>query len=112
SQSIMSFQQSYSQKLYDGRSVKQNQQSILNGGGSSYRLMEFSRGIGALLTIYKATESIDYLEEALSQSERIITKTKIGKEIPNNPENFRDNYRGWVNINPNKRENGGPHLRE
>src|SRR5690606_37719757 len=35
-------------------------------------------------------------------------------EISNNPAVFKDNYRGWVNNNPNfpKNKNGGPHLQE
>lgn len=107
------FHSSYSKKKYrNGHSVRQNQQSVIDGGGSSYRLMEFSTGIGALLAMFEVTDSLQYIEEALTLAEMIIAKTKMGKEISSNPVRFRDEYRGWVNINPLRRSNGGHHLSE
>lgn len=109
------FQESYTSKRYNGRrTVRENQQSIIKGGGSSYRLMEFSRGIGALLAMYEATGDKQYMEEAADLSERIIKTAKKGKNIANNPKHFKDDFYGWANQNPNfeKRKSGGEHLQE
>lgn len=110
----LSFQRSYTQKIYKNHTARGTQYSVLKGGGSSYRLMEFSRGIGALLAMYDATESSQYIEEALDLSENIITKTKKGKNIANNPKIFRDDYRGWINNNPGYKDHKrrAPHRRE
>lgn len=110
----MSFQRSYDEKVYKNnkRSTRGNMISVIKGGGSSYRLMEFSRGIGALLAMYEATGSASYIEEAMDLTEQVIAKSKKGKEIENNPLEFKDDYLGWANINPNNRASGGSHLQE
>ena len=109
------FQESYLNKKFNGRrTVRENQESIIRGGGSSYRLMEFSRGLGALLAMYEATNEKQYLDEAFDLAERVIAVAQKGKEIKNNPKNFKDDFYGWANKNPNfeKRKSGGQHLQE
>lgn len=111
----LSFSESYENKLYkNNRSTRGNQISVIKGGGSSYRLMEFSRGLGSLLTMFEVTNDKKYILEALSLSERLISKSKFGKDIINNPNNYKDSYKGWENQNENylKHPNGGKHLEE
>lgn len=109
----LSFQSSYNEKRLEGkRTTRENMFSVINGGGSSYRLMEFSRGIGALLAMFEATGSPEYLSEVLDLSEKLISKAQLGKSIQNNPNSFKDEYYGWANINKSGNSQTGDHLRE
>src|SRR5690606_8501146 len=107
----LSFRKSYHNKRYKNGTVRRNQLSIIEQG-DSYQLMEFSRGIGALIAMYEATDSLEYLNEAIDLCKLIIQKCQEGRHISGNSEYFKDGYKGWVNQNPNKMKNKGPHMSE
>lgn len=109
----LSFHKSFRVSRYEGkRTTQENLLSVINGGASSYRLMEFSRGIGALLAMFEATDSIMYMEEILDLSENLLSKARPGKLIENNPAHYKDDYLGWANINRTDHPNLGRHLEE
>lgn len=113
---IPSFKKIYNEKRNTKKitSLKVFSSSVIKGGGSSYRLMTFSKSINAFLAMYLATDSLTYLNEAIRLSDSILEKTKKGKNIKNNPINFKDDYFGWENINSDYFVNkkGAPHLIE
>ena len=80
----------------------------------SYRLMRLSRGVGALIAMYEATNSIEYLEESADLIDKILKGAVRGRDIPKNPENFKDDYLGWINNAADDVSNHdtGPPLRE
>jgi len=111
----LSFKRSYSQKKLNKRTVKEIMKQMSNDKEiSSYQLMNFGKNIGGLIAMYRATDSIKYIEEALLLTERIIKQTQRGKDILENPKIFKDDYLGWENKNEDfdKHPNGGRDKRE
>lgn len=109
---VESFHESYEKRNYIGRStIKQTMWRVSTNIESSYSLMGFGQNIGALLSMYEVTDSIGYLHEAANLVSQITSSTQLGKDIANNPSGFKDDYRGWVNYNPEGKHSGA-HLQE
>lgn len=111
----LSFHKSYSQRLYETRTVRDiMRQMSENKNISSYQLMAFGKNIGGLVTMYQATDTVKYFEDALALVEDVMKQVKRGKDIKRNPKLFKDNYLGWENRNADyeKHKNGGKDKRE
>ncbi|HXT83651.1 MAG TPA: hypothetical protein VN704_04880 [Verrucomicrobiae bacterium] len=55
-----------------------------------------SNGLDAILAIYETTDSIDYLEDAITLVKNNISKAQQIDLIPGNKLRFNDSYKGWI----------------
>lgn len=109
----LTFRNSYLQKPFsDGKTIQQVMTDKARDGVRSYDLMAIGRNIGALVTMFELTDSIHYVEEVLRLTDGFISQTKPGKDIPQNPEVFKDDYLGWVNGAQRSNGRGGADFQE
>lgn len=86
----------------------------MNRGLNANILMPLSYNLGGAITMYQLTNSSKYLDEALNLSIRVIQKSQVVSNVSGNNSVFKDNYRGFLNKNPdyNEDKRGGPHMME
>lgn len=106
----LNFQKSFLNANRQRRSAYDFMTSVVETEANSYQLMEFSRGIASLITMYEATDSISYLKEAIQFCKKVIDLTEYGYAIEKNPQIFKDKYKGWVNRHGTRKV--GPNLSE
>lgn len=59
-------------------------------------LQPLSYGLDAMLAMYETTDSLRYLDDAISLSVNVIDSSEPSDRIPNNLSNFQDKFRGWI----------------
>jgi len=69
--------------------------------GDSYQFMELRRPLGALNTIISVTSDSALIQEQITLINNVLDTAKKSKNIPNNKSEFKDDYKGWVAVNTN-----------
>lgn len=110
----LSYNNYYSHELRKNKTSEQHIDAVLRGSMKAYNLMALSRMLGGLIAQYEATDSLEYLDAGYDLCLRAIERSQVSKDIEGNRSPFLDNYRSWINLNPNEDEhvNGGGHLQE
>lgn len=59
-------------------------------------LIPLSYGLDGLLAIFQVTDSLVYLNDALTLSNNVMQRAIVTKSIPDNQYRLKDNYLGWT----------------
>lgn len=59
-------------------------------------LEALSKGFDAVLSMYEATDSISYLNDAIILTNNVISEAQVTKNIAGDVSTFRDSYKGWT----------------
>lgn len=59
-------------------------------------LQPLSNGLDAILAMYETTDSVNYLDDAITISNNVINKAAVTKDISGDIFRFKDKYKGWI----------------
>lgn len=59
-------------------------------------LQPLSYGLDAILAMYETTDSICYIDDAITITNNNIKRSQVTDLIPGNRFKFKDSYRGWI----------------
>jgi hypothetical protein len=59
-------------------------------------LEQLSYGLDAILAMYETTDSLNYLNDAITLVNNNLKQARITKKIPQNKYILRDKYKGWI----------------
>jgi hypothetical protein len=94
------FHQSYYIGFKNSTPLRQQWINLSNSKGAD-DMESLSYGLDAVLAMYETTDSIAYLDDAITLTNNVLYRAQITKNINGNKFPFKDNYKGWIGGIPN-----------